>query len=113
MPTGEWCAGRTKDTDEKIKAMADKVKESCNDPDLRKRLDDKKRRKPEEILKIVAKSKVGWTLLSPVNTYVRQSTRNLLCSCPEGHQQLNSLNDIIWNGRCKTCNPGRNVGKKN
>jgi hypothetical protein len=113
MPTGDWCAGKTKETDDRVRSMAQNVSVALNDPDLRKRLDDKKRLSREEILQKVAKSKTDWQLLSNLSCYERQTTKNILCACSQGHQSSISLIDIINNVRCKTCHPKRNAGDLN
>lgn len=113
MPTGDWCAGETKETNDKVKRMAENVSKAHRDPTLRKHLDDQKRLSLERISQLITESRTQWTLLSNVSEYTKRIDKNLRCTCVNGHQMLISLNDIISDTRCKICQPKKNAGSLN
>jgi hypothetical protein len=113
MPIGDWCAGKTKLTDDKVTRMAQNVSKALREPALRKRLTEQKRLSKEEILHKIAVSKTSWELLSDLSCYTRQSDKNILCACAAGHQSMISVVDIINDVNCKVCHPIRNAGNLN
>lgn len=108
-----WNAGKTSETDEKVKLMSERVSEAHRDPVLRKRLDDMKRRTPEEVKDEIERSGSKWTLVSGVEQYTRQDNKNMQFVCDVGHTSTLSLNDVVSDVRCKTCHPKKNAGKSN
>ena len=112
MPTGDWCAGKTKQ-DARVAKMAQNVAIALKEPVLRKRLLEQKRLSHDEIIQKIEASRTSWTLWCDLSAYTKQSAKNLTCSCSHGHQSTISLIDIVNNVKCKTCHPRRNAGKLN
>lgn len=113
MPSGDWCKGKTKDSDPRVSQMAENVQKSLNDPELRRRLDEKKKLTPEKIIEKIETSGSRWTLVSGVQDYKNQGSKVLLCKCPSGHETFLSLMNVIQNNRCLTCSPVKNAGTSN
>lgn len=112
MPTGDWCSGKTKDNDERVAEMARAVSAAMHDPELRKRLDDKKRLSIDEVNRRISASTTRWTVACITN-YKSAGHKNIMCTCPVGHEQVNSLVEITSDVRCRTCEPRKRSGKKN
>lgn len=109
-----WNAGKTKDTDPAVAALAKKLQTVMNDPTLRERLDKMKMIPPEEIKRRVEESDSTWSLVSPLSSYTRQADRNLLFRCKVcSHEELKSVGDILIKSRCKSCDPVKGKGSKN
>lgn len=92
-------------TEEHIKNLSASVKAACNDPDLRKHLDDQKRLSSDVLSNMVSTSKSKWKLLSDLSDYQTLTTRNFKAACEAGHVNDVSINDIVQNVRCRTCVP--------
>jgi hypothetical protein len=93
--------------------MALAVSKRLHEPELSKRLLQQKRLSREEILQRIAASGTGWSLMSDLSQYTRQSDKNIECTCQNGHTSFISLIDIVNNARCKVCNPKKNAGRLN
>ena len=113
MPPGEWARGKTKHTDEKVRRMAETVSRTHRDPLLRKHLDDQKKLNIEELTEKISAAHSKWTIVSGLDAYTRLRDKNILCSCPCGHEQLVSVTEIIGDTRCRTCNPKKAGGELN
>lgn len=96
-----------------LKHLSQSVARACNNPELRKRLDNKKKRSLEEIQQAIKSSESVWTLVSGIENYCRQDTKNLTFVCNQGHEMIMSLIQVMQNSRCKVCNPKKHAGKLN
>lgn len=113
MPTGDWCKGKSKTQDERVKQMAENVSKAHRDPELRKRLDAKKTLSPEQLNEMLKAAKTKWTFLSDfTKEYTKKSTKNLRAICQFGHEETLSFTDVITDKRCKVCVPNQS-GKNN
>jgi Zn finger protein HypA/HybF involved in hydrogenase expression len=95
--------------DEKVKQglakLSASVKAACNEPALRKYLDDKKRLPKERLFEMISKSKV-WSVAN-LDDYKRLTTKNIEATCSHGHSEIVSIQSVIDDKPCQTCSPGK------
>lgn len=109
-----WNAGKNKESDPKLAALSETLKRSMNEPELRARLDSKKRTPKEEIIRKIDESRSTWKLAGSLDGYTRKDVRNILFRCKVCLQEeLKSLDDVTGRSRCKNCNPTKGKGDRN
>lgn len=99
-----WSAGLTKDTDDRIKGMATKVSLALRKEVLRKRLDQYKRLKEDEVRSRIEKDS-NLTVIGGLERYVNDASPVIKVKCLGcGAEFYDSLRRL-QRGRCYVCQP--------
>lgn len=99
-----WSKGLTKDSDERIRKMADKVSLSLRKETLRKKLDQFKRLKEEEIKSRIEVSS-NLTVINGLEHYINDASPVIRVKCNLCKSEFYDSLRRLQRGRCYVCQP--------
>ena len=99
-----WSQGLTKDTDTKVKEMAAKVSLSLRKESIRKRLDQYKRLKEDEI-KSRIEGDSNLTVIGGLEKYVNDASPVIKVKCKNCNNEFYDSLRRLQRGRCYLCQP--------
>lgn len=106
-----WAKGLTKETDIRVKVMAEKVSLAHKNLSVRKRLDELKRLKANEIKERIEASGKLRLIEESIGDYINDNTPNVVAECIVcGTRTTGTLRRLKY-GRCYNCDPGGSVAQ--